>query len=76
MQFLGQNLAVCAHLVGHDGPDLAVERPAAGGAGVLASLVALLAQDVAGHALFEEEIKGLYKPNNGSQPRMVTTGHM
>ena len=39
------------YLVSDDGPDLAIERPPASGAGVLASLVALLAQDVARHAL-------------------------
>ena len=44
-------ICISFYLVCDDGPDLAVERPPASGAEVLASLVAILAQDVARHAL-------------------------
>ena len=44
-------ICISFYLVSDDGPDLAIEWPPASGAGVLASLVALLAQDMARHAL-------------------------
>ena len=55
-------------LVSDDVNDLAIERRPAGGAGVLASLVALVAQDVARGALQNQVNQFFANKNNKGNP--------
>ena len=61
-------ICISFYLVSDDGPDLAIERPPASGAGVLASLVALVAQDVARGALQNQVNQFFANKNNKGNP--------